>query len=337
MPASNVTAHPTQTPATPGVCARLHSCHPFKHAMRILLSVISFVVLVVLVNFILFVLLDLLPGNAASQALGFTGTTDSIAVLTHQWGLDAPVLDRFITWGSGVVTGNLGTILGTNKPVAEALAGPFSRTAVMFAASFIITTIAGVGLGIFAGLHAKRPSDRAVSTLSLVIISLPEFIIAIMLVFFLANTFKLLPAVSLMPVGGSAFSTPIIFVLPVVTMSLMGTASMVRNVRPVVAQESQSLHVESAYLAGVSTWRIVWRHVLPGCLSPIAQSLAKAVPYLIGGTAVIETVFNFPGMGSLLVNSVKTREPNMVMACALIMTTLSLFAFWGADLFKKRP
>lgn len=304
------------------------------HAAR---RALMFAVLLLLVNFLVFTLLDVLPGNAASQVLGFNGTTEQVAALAHQWGLDAPLLERFASWICGVFSGDLGKVLSTGKPVVEAMSGPLSRTAVMFVVALVATSIFGVALGAVSGLTSGRTADRVISASALVFTSLPEFIIAIVVVFIFATELNILPAVSLMPVNGNAFATPAIFVLPALTMSLIGTVSMIRRVRAVVQKESQTLHVEAARLAGVSTMRVVIRHVMPACAAPIAQAIGQVVPYLVGGTAIVESVFSFPGLGSMLVTSVQNREPNVLMACALVMTAVTLVAFWAADLLRKRP
>ena len=299
--------------------------------MRVSGRLVKFAALLFFACFLVFLALDVLPGNAATQTLGFNGTTEQIEALAHRWGLDAPLLERFASWAAGVFSGDLGYVLSTGKPVVEALAGPLARTAVMFSISLGATALLGVAFGTMAGLASGRASDRIISSLSLVIRALPEFIIAILLMFLLATEFNLLPAVSLIPVGGDAFDDPSIFVLPIASMTLIGTSSVVRSARAVVQHENQSLHVEAARLAGVGEARVVLRHVLPACIAPIAQALAQVVPYLIGGAVIVESVFSFPGLGTMLVSAVMDREPNVLMACALIMISASLVAFWVAD------
>lgn len=303
-----------------------------RREARILAHILKFALLLLLACFLVFAALDLLPGNAAIQTLGFNGTTEQIEALARQWGLDAPLFERFASWLVGALSGDFGQVLSTGKPVAEAMAGPLARTAVLFAASFAATCVLGVALGTAAGLAAGRAPDRIVSTAALVVRSLPEFIVAVLLMFVLATELGLLPAVSLIPVGRDAFDDPSIFVLPIIAMTFVGTSSVVRPVRAVVQRENQSLHVEATRLAGVGEARVVLRHVLPACAAPIAQALAQVVPYLVGGAVVVESVFSFPGLGTMLVSAVMDREPNVLMACALVMITVSLAAFWAADL-----
>lgn len=302
---------------------------------RVLARLAAFAAMLVLACLLVFLALDVLPGDAATQQLGLTATSEQIRELAHTYGLDAPVLERFAAWAIDALHGDLGVVLAGGRPVSAAMAGPLSRTAVVFGVSLAGVAVLGVALGTAAGLHANRPVDRVLSAGALVLRSIPEFIVGVVLVFVLATTLHLLPAVSLMPVGGSAFDDPKIFVLPIVSVLVVGVSSIVRPVRAIVARQNQSHAVEAARLAGLSGARVVARHVLPQCAAPLAQVLAGVVPYLIGGTVVIERVFNFPGLGSMMVGAVQGREPNVLMACALVMVGVSLAAFWVADLLGK--
>ena len=108
------------------------------------------------------------------------------------------------------------------------------------------------------------------------------------------------------------------------------------EVRAVVERENQTLHVESARLSGLPERRVIVKNLLPGIVAPVAQSAASVVPYLIGGTVIIESLFSFPGLGTLLVNAVLNREPDLLMACSAVVIAVSLAAFWIADGLGRR-
>lgn len=304
----------------------------FRVGGRVLGRLAAFAAMLVVACLLVFLALDLLPGDAATQQLGLTATADQIRELAHRYGLDVPVFERFVAWGIDALHGDLGTVLASGRPVAAAMAGPLSRTAVIFCVGLAGVSVIGVALGALAGMRAGRVADRALSGVALLLRSIPEFIVGVVLVFVLATTLHMLPAVSLMPVGGSAFDDPKIFVLPTLCVLIVGTSCVVRPVRAIVARQNQTHAVEAARLAGLSQARVIVRHVLPSCAAPIAQVLAGVVPYLVGGTVVIERVFNFPGLGSLMVGAVQGREPNVLMGCALVMLGVSLAAYWVADL-----
>ena len=303
---------------------------------RALRGLALFALTLVCACLLVFLALDLLPGDAATQQLGLTATTEQIRQLAHAYGLDAPVLDRFVSWLFGAIHGDFGVVLASGRAVADAMAGPLSRTAAMFVLSLVGVAFLGVGAGLVAGLHGGTAVDKVVSCAALALRSVPEFIAGVALMFLLATTLHLLPAVSLIPVGASAFDAPQIFVLPIACIVIVGTSCVVRPVRAVVEGRNQSHAVEAARLAGLPEAHVVMHHVLPQCAAPIGQVLAGVVPYLVGGTVIVERVFNFPGIGSMMVAAVQAREPNVLMACALVMVATSLCAYWVADLLGER-
>lgn len=297
---------------------------------------VLFMGLLLLACFLVFAALELLPGDAVTQQLAGRATPEQMAELAGRYGLDRPFLERFCAWVAGVFHGDLGVVYGSGKSVDSVIAGPLARTAAMFGVALGLTAVLGVGLGTVAGVRPGGWVDRLASACALGLRSTPEFVVGVVLVFVFATTFKVLPAVSLIPVGGNAFQDPAIFVLPVAALVLMGAASVVRPVRAVVVRQNAQPSVEAARLAGLGEGRVLGRHVLPGCAAPIAQALASVVPYLVGGAVVIEKVFNFPGLGTLMVGAVQNREPNTLMACSLVMVGVSLAAWWLADLVGKK-
>ena len=301
-------------------------------ALRILSRILLFAISLIFTCLLVFLALEALPGDAATQRLGLQATPERVAELTQQYGLDKPVLYRFVLWCAHALQGDFGTVLASGLPVADAMVGPLARTGVIFAISLVLVIVVGTAGGIFAGLHGGKAADKIVSTLALAVVGTPEFVVGFFLILVFATQLGWFPAVSLLPVGsGSMFDKPIIMVLPIVAISLIGACTLVRPVRAVVERENQTLHVESARLSGLPERRVIVKNLLPGIIAPVAQSAASVVPYLIGGTVIIESLFSFPGLGTLLVNAVLNREPDLLMACSAVVIAVSLAAFWIAD------
>ena len=306
-------------------------------ALRILSRILLFAISLIFTCLLVFLALEALPGDAATQRLGLQATPERVAELTQQYGLDKPVLYRFVLWCAHALQGDFGTVLASGLPVADAMVGPLARTGVIFAISLVLVIVVGTAGGIFAGLHGGKAADKIVSTLALAVVGTPEFVVGFFLILVFATQLGWFPAVSLLPVGsGSMFDKPIIMVLPIVAISLIGACTLVRPVRAVVERENQTLHVESARLSGLPERRVIVKNLLPGIVAPVAQSAASVVPYLIGGTVIIESLFSFPGLGTLLVNAVLNREPDLLMACSAVVIAVSLAAFWIADGVGRR-
>lgn len=286
--------------------------------------------------FVIFLLLDILPGDAASQQLGLKATPELLAARRHELGLDRPVLVRFGEWALGVAQGDLGTVLASGQPVTSMIAGPLARSALLVVLGLVGIAIVGVGGGVLAGVRSGSRTDKALSSWALSVICVPEFVTGTFLVLVFATWLHLFPAVSLVPVGGSMLSNPAVLVLPAATLVLVGSATLIRQVRALVAQQAERPHVEAARIAGLGEATILRSHLLPGAAAPIAQACAVIVPYLVGGTVIIERVFAFPGLGSVLVSAVSNREPDLLMSCVLIIVGVSLMAYTLADALRRR-
>lgn len=276
--------------------------------------------------------LDVLPGDAATLQ---PGTQEQADELRRQYGLDRPALVRFGEWVAGLPHGDLGTVLVTGAPVTEVIGTPLIRTAMLLLIAGMGIAAIGIGGGIWAGVREGGVGDRALSFGALAMICTPEFVVGTLLVLLFAVQLGWFPAVSLLPPGGTVWTNPTVLVLPAAAIVMVGSGVLLRQVRSVVQRQNRTVHVEAARLAGLTERRVLFRHLLPGAAGPIGQASAAVVPYLIGGSVVIETVFAFPGLGSLLVQSVRTREPDLVLACALIVITVTVLAYTLADLTRR--
>lgn len=288
---------------------------------------------ILLACLLVFLALEALPGDAASLQ---PGTQEQAEELREQYGLDRPAILRFAEWLAGLPRGELGTVLVTGAPVAEVIGTPLGRTLMLMLIAGAGIALIGIGGGILAGVREGGGIDRTLSLGALAVICTPEFVVGTLLVLGFAVSLRWFPAVSLIPPGGTIWTNPAVLVLPAIAIMLVGSGVLLRQVRSVVQRQNRTVHVESARLAGLPERRVVFGHLLPGAYAPIGQVSAAVVPYLIGGTVVIETVFAFPGLGSLLVQAVRTREPELVLACALIVITITVAAYTLADLTRHR-
>jgi peptide/nickel transport system permease protein len=169
------------------------------------------------------------------------------------------------------------------------------------------------------------------SSVALGAVAVPEFVIAGLFIALLAFGLGWFPAVSLVPLGGSPLDDPVILVLPVLTVATFAGMFGLRLVRAVVADAAVQPAVEAARLAGVAEHRVIRRHLLPTVIGPIVQVLALIVPFLVGGTVVVERVFGYPGLGSLLVDQINARDVTVVETIGLLMASSVILTFLVAD------
>lgn len=290
------------------------------------------VLLLLVVSILLFAAVELLPGDVATQILGQNATPERVALLRQELSLDQPAYVRYGRWLDGVLQGDFGAAATTDRTVAETIGARLPNSALMAGLAFGVIAFVAVGLGVASGRRAGGAVDVGVSTTALAAVSLPEFAVAGLLIAGLSFGLGWFPAVSLIPAGGTALDRPEILTLPVASLAIVGAAFGARLIRAVVADAARLPHVEAAHLAGVTDRRVMWRHLLPSAAGPIAQVLAFMVPYLVGGTVVVETVFSYPGIGTLLVDQIRQRDAPVVEAIGLLLAVAVVAGFLVADL-----
>jgi len=273
-----------------------------------------------------------LPGDAARSILGRGATPESLADLRQQLGLDEPVLTQYGEWITGFFTGDLGTSLANGLPVTEIIGERLVYTLFLMLIAGLISVPLGVALGAASAGRRDSAFDQAASVATLGLAALPEFVVAITLaVIFSTTVFHLLPSVVVTEPGSGPWHYPRELVLPVVTLIVAVVPYTARIMRASTVEILESEFVEMARLKGLSERRVLWRHAVPNALAPTFQVTALNLAYLAGGIVVVEAVFNYPGIGLLLVDSVRARDVPTVQAIALLIAALYVMLNLLAD------
>jgi peptide/nickel transport system permease protein len=314
------------TPVAP-LPVKGRDAHPIRTMVvrRALLGVVTMVMIAVIV----YAATLILPGDAATSILGQSATPQRVAQLRHQLNLDEPALTRFWHWASHAIRGDFGDSLALHGSVTSLAADRFGNSAILVALSALISTIVGVVMGMFAAFRRDGIFDTAASVAALVASALPEFVVAIFVVIvFATNVFSWFPAVSLIPPGTTVLEQPSKLVLPVLTLVIVVTPYVFRMARGAMIEVLDSDYVEFARLKGASPARIALRHALPNALAPVIQVVGLNLLYLAGGIVLVETIFNYPGIGLMLVNAIGGRDVPviqfLVLALALFYVVLNI-------------
>jgi len=283
------------------------------------------------VSVILFAAVEWLPGDPAQQILGINATPERLDVLREQLNLNDPVPVRYGRWLWSTLQGDLGESVRTNQSVAAIIARPALNTAMLALVAFVAITVVALFLAALGGMRDGTKTSTLVSVTTLSAVSVPEFIIAGILISVVGLELGWLPAVSLVPSEGTPLSRPEILVLPVISLSIVGGAYGARLIRAAVADAARMPHVQAARLAGLSESRVLIRHLLPSAIPPSVQVLAFMVPFLVGGAVVVERIFAFPGLGSQLVDRIALRDAPVIEAIGLIQAATVIVGFQVAD------
>ena len=287
--------------------------------------------LAVLLAFV-FAAVELLPGDAATATSERGETAADLAERRHLLGLDRPVLERFWEWMTGLPTGDLGTS-ARGEPVAELLGRPFPNTLLLGGLALLVTLVASVALGCWAAAKPGGKVDRAVSASATGVLALPEFVVAVALVLVFALWTDWLPAVTLTDADGSPASWQML-VLPVLALAIPQIGWNVRIVRAALADEAKAPHIETAVLDGLPRHRIFTHHLLPGALPTIAAGIATSTGMLLGGAVVVETIFNYPGIGSVLAGAVTDRDSPLIAGVVAVTGAVITGVLLLADLVR---
>lgn len=283
-------------------------------------------VTVVLVSVATFLAMRLVPGDPARLALGQEATKEAIDALHHKWGLDRPLPVQLLRFLGGLATGDLGTSYRSQGPVWAEIRTRVIPTFLLTTAGMALALVCGVAAGVVAAIRRGTWMDTAMAVLSTLGISLPVFWVGILLMMLFAARLRWLPST-----GWGDWKH---LVLPAVTLGLGFFASTSRMTRSALLEVLQDDYVRTAKAKGVSRAKVLLKHALRNALLPIITIAGLEFGRLLGGAVITESVFAWPGMGRLMVDSVKLRDYPTVQACVILFAAAIALATFLSDLLN---
>jgi peptide/nickel transport system permease protein len=239
---------------------------------------------------------------------------------------------RLLHWIGGLATGDLGSS-ATGRPVWDVVGQPFANTLVLGALALVLTVLVALVLGSVAVLRPGKLLDRGIRSVSTMILTLPEFVAANALIVVFALGLQLLPAVTVASISGRPAS-PAMLVLPVLALAVRQIGWNTRIVRSALAEQLPAPHVDSAIIDGLARHRILLHYLLPGALPTIAAGLATSVGMVLGGVVAVETIFNFPGIGAVLIEAIGNRDAPLVAAVVALTGLAITVVLVASDLVR---
>ena len=300
-------------------------------ARLVLLRLGVMIVSLLIVALAVFAATEMLPGDVAQILLGQSATPQAVAALRHEMHLDQPAFIRFLLWLGGLITGHLGHSYANNIDVASLIAGRLVNSLKLAGITTLVSVPTALALGITAAVLRGSLYDRIVSVATISVISVPDFMVATLAVLIFAVHLGWLPALSFTYEVHGFFNLLKVYAMPVLTLSFVISAQMIRMTRAAVIDTLNTPYCEMAALKGAPRRRIVLRHALPNALGPIANAVALSLSYLLGGVIIVETIFNYPGVAKLMVDAVSTRDMPLIQTCAMIFALTYLLLIAVAD------
>ncbi|WP_299844525.1 ABC transporter permease [uncultured Roseovarius sp.] len=286
------------------------------------------------VSVLVFIGTEILPGDVAHAILGQGATPELVAQIKERLGLDQPLHIRYFVWLGNFVTGDFGTSLANGADIGTEIGRRASNTIILALCTTVIAVPLSIILGLAAAVKPGGIVDRAITSSSLALISFPDFLVAVVLVTIFAVKLRWLPAIASIRPSYELVDWIRILILPVMGLTFTILAHMVRMTRSAVLNVLSSPAIEMAILKGVPRRRLLLRHALPNAFGPIINVIALNLAYLISGVVVIETLFNFPGLGRYMVEAVTNRDVPIVQTCAMIFCSVYIILNMTADILS---
>ncbi|MGR3758650.1 ABC transporter permease [Roseobacteraceae bacterium NS-SX3] len=275
---------------------------------------------------------SILPGDVAQSILGQSATPEALANLRRELGLNDSAVTRYFNWLGGVLQGDLGTALTNRQDIATSIGRRLGNTLFLAFWAALISVPLAIFLGLLAVRYRNRWPDKVISAVTLASISIPEFLIGYLLIYFVAVKLGWFSSVAMINDTMSLGQKLNAIALPVAVLTLVVLAHMMRMTRAAILNVMQSAYIETAELKGLSTFQVIYRHAFPNAIAPIVNVVMLNLAYLVVGVVVIEVVFVYPGMGQYLVDHVSKRDVPVVQACGLIFAAVYIGLNMIADI-----
>ena len=296
-------------------------------ARRVTFSLATFVVLAV----VSFLGIDALPGDGCTALLGRFGSDAKIESCRQENQLNDPVIVRLKNWSTDLISGDLGYSIKRDEQVAKLIAPRLRNTAIMGAVAAIIAFPSAIVVGLLLGRFPQKRSSKVVNQLSVIAMTLPEFVIATVLWLVLSIWLPIFPGVSVMPSNASVLQLLPNVWLPALTLAVVIFAHSMRTMRASVTNVQSMPFVESARLRGTKERTTISRHIVPAALPPVMNVVALDGAWLLTGTFVTEAVFNFQGLGRLAIDAISDRDTALILPIILFGLAVYLVSSLLAD------
>jgi peptide/nickel transport system permease protein len=280
---------------------------------------------------LVFAVVNVLPGDVALVMLGTSATPEAVQTLRQQLGLDQPGWVRYLAWLGGMLRGDFGVSLLSHAEVGQLIIQKLSVSGPLASAAAAVALALALPLGVFAGVHHRRPSGAAISALSLIGIAIPAFWAGLLLVTVFAVELRWLPAGGFVDWSEDAAAAARSLILPTLALGLVQGAVLTRYVRSAIIDVQREEFMRTARATGLSRWEALVRHGFRNAAIPIVTILGIQLTSLLVGAIVIENVFVLPGLGRLLYQSVGNRDLVVVQDLVMLITAVVLVVNFAVD------
>lgn len=272
-----------------------------------------------IVAVVVFFLIHLTPGDPATIILGPDALPEDIEMLRKELGLDLPIFQQFLSWFTGILQGDFGWSLYLNMPVLEAFMSHLGPTLSLAILAQIISIMIAIPFGIIAATKRGTVADRFFMVFALLGISIPSFLLGLLLILLFAVKLQWLPVAGFQPISEGLWNHVRFLILPAITLGAIQSALIARMTRSSILDILSMNYIKTAHAKGLIERKVVLKHALRNAFIPILTVIGQTFGTLIAGAVVTEVVFNIPGIGQLIVNSIQRRDYVVIQGTVLLI------------------
>ncbi len=262
------------------------------------------------ITVIVFAIMTLIPGDPATAILGSYATPENVARINRELGLDKPVVQRYFIWLGNMLTGDFGTSFSLDRPVIDEVLERFNATLVLAGTSFVLCSFFGILAGVISAARQYGWADKAITFAVLLGISIPSFFLGMMMILIFAVRLQWLPVSGMYAIYGGGGLVDLIshLTMPAIALSVVATGVIARLSRSAMLEVLRQDFIRTARAKGVGERRVIWRHALRAAMVSIIPVLGIQAGFVLSGAVYIEIVFQWPGVGRMLVDAILTRD-----------------------------
>ncbi len=286
---------------------------------------------------IVFAMMALIPGDPATAILGSFATPENVEKLNRDLGLDKPLTHQYFIWLGNLLEGDLGRSYSLNRPVTDEVLERFSATLILAGAAFVLCTVWGLLIGIWTAARQYGWTDKILTFVVLIGISIPSFWLGLLLILLFAVELRWLPASGMFAIygGGDLPDLLVHLILPALTLSIVATGVIARLTRSAMLEVLRQDFIRTARAKGVSESRVLYGHAFKAALVSIIPVIGVQAGFVLGGAVYIESVFQWPGVGRMLVQAISTRDILLVQGGVIVVAASYVLFNLLADLAQS--
>lgn len=283
---------------------------------------------------IVFLIMALIPGDPATAILGAYATPENVATLNRQLGLDQPLPSQYLIWLGNILQGDFGRSYALNRPVLDEVLERFQATLILAGTALVLASLLGLLAGVVSAVRQYGWTDRLVTFAVLIGISTPSFFLGLLLILFFAVGLRWFPASGMYAVygGGDLKDLAWHLVLPAITLAVVATGVIARLTRTAMLEVLRQDYIRTARAKGLTERRVIWRHAFKAALVSVIPVIGIQAGFVLGGAVYVETVFQWPGIGSMLVSAISTRDILLAQGGVLVVAAAYVLFNLAADI-----